>query len=215
MLAPFREALEVGLLRFGLKVEEGEKEKLEKFADRLLLWNKKVNLTAITDPAEVAEKHIVDSLVLLPSVASAGTLLDVGSGAGLPGVPLACVDRQLLVTCIDSVAKKVAFVKAVTAELELNVRALALRAQGDPERENLPLFGAVVSRAVGEPGSWLKLAAPYAQRGGLVLSLLGREADERSLASLGEEAGLKLIGLDRYALPVSGSLRAVARFVRQ
>src|SRR5512133_3710520 len=101
----FHEALERGIEALSLKVTFTHRELLARYADRLLAWNRKVNLTAITAPAELAEKHLVDSLVLLPFLEDAGTLLDVGSGAGLPGIPLACVRRDLQVTCCDSVAK--------------------------------------------------------------------------------------------------------------
>ena len=119
-----------------------------------------MNLTAITDPAELAEKHLVDSLALLPEVRGAATLLDMGSGAGLPGIPLAIALPSLEVTCCDTVAKKVAFVKAVAAELDLRVRGVAARAEGKPEREGLPLAEVVVSRAFAEPGALAAAGRP-------------------------------------------------------
>lgn len=212
MDAPFRRTLEQGVQALGLALHDGALEKLERYADRLLAWNRKVNLTAITDPAEMAEKHLVDSLALLPDAAGATTLLDVGSGAGLPGIPLAIALPSLDVTCCDSVAKKVAFVKAVAAELGLRVRGVAARAEGEPEREGLPRAEVVVSRALADPERWLPLAARYLAPGGRVLVTLGREADEQVLLRAGATAGLKLLGLRRFALPRSGALRAVASF---
>jgi len=212
MDAPFRRTLEQGVQALGLALHDGALEKLERYADRLLAWNRKVNLTAITDPAEMAEKHLVDSLALLPDAAGATTLLDVGSGAGLPGIPLAIALPSLDVTCCDSAAKKVAFVKAVAAELGLRVRGVAARAEGEPEREGLPRAEVVVSRALADPERWLPLAARYLAPGGRVLVTLGREADEQVLLRAGATAGLKLLGLRRFALPRSGALRAVASF---
>jgi 16S rRNA (guanine527-N7)-methyltransferase len=210
----FDEALRRGLDTFGLALPAGAEERLGRYADRLLAWNRKVNLTSITAPAEVAEKHLVDSLLLLPFVAPARTLLDVGSGAGLPGVPLACVRSDLAVTCCDSVAKKVAFVKAVSAELGVNVRALAVRAEGDPDREKLPRADAVVSRALADPEAWVPLGASYLAEGGFLLAMLGREADTARLEEIGRAAGLELVGLDRYELPMSRAARAIARWRR-
>ena len=212
MDAPFRRTLEQGVQALGLALHDGALEKLERYADRLLAWNRKVNLTAITDPAEMAEKHLVDSLALLPDAAGATTLLDVGSGAGLPGIPLAIALPSLDVTCCDSAAKKVAFVKAVAAELGLRVRGVAARAEGEPEREGLPRAEVVVARAFADPERWLPLAARYLAPGGRVLVTLGREADEQVLLRAGATAGLKLLGLRRFALPRSGALRAVASF---
>jgi 16S rRNA (guanine527-N7)-methyltransferase len=211
----FDEALRRGLDTFGIALPAGTEAVLARYADRLLAWNRKVNLTSITAPAEVAEKHLVDSLLLLPALVGARTLLDVGSGAGLPGVPLACARPDLAVTCCDSVAKKVAFVKAVAAELAVNVRAVAVRAEGEPEREKLPRAEAVVSRALADPEAWVPLGARYLADGGVLLAMLGREADRARLEEIGRVAGLELVGLDRFELPLSRSSRAIARWRRQ
>jgi 16S rRNA (guanine527-N7)-methyltransferase len=212
---PFHEALRLGLETFRLPVGAEALPLLERYADRLLAWNRKVNLTRITAPAEVAEKHLVDSLLLLPALERARTLLDVGAGAGLPGVPLACVRRDLAVTCCDSVAKKVAFVKAVSAELAVDVRAVAVRAEGDPERERLPRAEAVVSRALADPEVWVPLGAHYLAEGGLLVAMLGRDADRARLEAIGARAGLVLDRLDTFELPISRSARAVAAWRRR
>jgi 16S rRNA (guanine527-N7)-methyltransferase len=210
----FHDALRRGLEAFRLPVPDDALPLLERYADRLLAWNRKVNLTRITAPAEVAEKHLVDSLLLLPAVAGARTLLDVGAGAGLPGVPLACVRRDLAVTCCDSVAKKIAFVKAVAAELGVDVRGIAARAEGDSEREKLPRADAVVSRALADPESWVPLGAAYLAEGGVLLAMLGRDADRARLEEIGRASGLALEGLETYELPLSRSARAIARWRR-
>jgi 16S rRNA (guanine527-N7)-methyltransferase len=207
----FHEALAAGLAAFGIALPPDAAGKLERYADRLLAWNRKVNLTAITAPAEVAEKHLVDSLLALPAVAGARTLLDVGAGAGLPGVVLAIARAgELAVTCCDSVAKKVAFVKTVAAELDLPVRAVAVRAAGAPEREGLPRADAVVSRALADPEDWVGLGARYVADGGVLVAMLGREADRPRLEALGSAAGLRLERLDLFELPRSRSARAIA-----
>jgi len=214
MDATFHETLATGLEALGLapSVDDAARVRLERYADRLLVWNRKVNLTAITAPAEIAEKHLVDSLLLLPLLGSARTLLDVGAGAGLPGVPLACARPGLSVTCCDSVAKKVAFVKAVSAELGLDVRAVAVRAAGAPEAEKLPRCEAVVSRALADPGLWVPLGRHYLAPGGVLFAMLGRDADEAALRALGSAHGLELVGFDRFELPRSRAARAVARW---
>ncbi len=210
----FHDTLRLGLETFRLPVPDGALPLLERFADRLLAWNRKVNLTRITAPAEVAEKHLVDALLLLPAVAGARTLLDVGAGAGLPGVPLACARRDLAVTCCDSVAKKVAFVKAVAAELDVDVRAVAVRAGGDPDGERLPRADAVVSRALADPAEWVPLGARYLAEGGVLLAMLGREASRARLEEVGRRSGLSLVSLETYELPVSRAARAIAAWRR-
>lgn len=206
----FRETLVRGAGALGLELPEPALALLERYADRLLAWNRKVNLTSITAPAEVAEKHLVDSLLVLPVIAGARTLLDVGAGAGLPGVPLACARGDLAVTCCDSVAKKVAFVKAVSAELGVNVRAVATRAEGAPDAERLPRAEAVVSRAFADPDRWVPLGARYLAEGGVLVAMLGRDADRETLEAVGAASGLRLDRLERFELPLSRSARAVA-----
>ena len=210
----FHDALRTGLEAFGIVLPEGAEALLERYADRLLAWNRKVNLTSITAPAEVAEKHVVDSLLVLPAIAGARTLLDVGAGGGLPGVPLACARRDLAVTCCDSVTKKVAFVKAVSAELGVDVRGVAARAEGDPEREKLPRADAAVSRAFADPEIWVPLGARYLAEGGVLVAMLGRGADRARLEALGAASGLRLDRLDVFELPLSRAARAIATWRR-
>jgi 16S rRNA (guanine527-N7)-methyltransferase len=208
----FEDALLRGAASLGIPLDEPARARLSHFAVRLLEWNRRVNLTAITDPAEVAEKHLVDSLTLLRSLGSGRTLLDLGSGAGIPGAVLACVRADLDVTCVDSIAKKIAFVKAISAELDLPVRARALRAGGRPEAEGVARADAVVSRALADPARWVPLGAPYVAPGGVLLGMLGREADAALLEVVGARSGLRLEALDRFVLPLSGAARAVARW---
>lgn len=210
----FDAALAEGLEALGLAgaAGAGARQKLRRYAERLVHWNRRVNLTSVTDPVAIAEIHLVDSLALLRTLDGASTLLDVGSGAGLPGVALACARPDLQVTCCDSVQKKVAFVKAVAAELDLPVRARAVRADGKPDAEGLPLADAVVSRAFADPARWLPLAVHYLAPGGAVFAMLGRGADEPELRALGEANSLSLEIVDAFTLPRSGAERAIARY---
>jgi 16S rRNA (guanine527-N7)-methyltransferase len=210
----FEEVLRAGVEALALPVDDAAVARLVLFAERLVAWNRKVNLTAITDPREMAEKHFLDSLVLLPSLAGRATLLDVGSGAGLPGMAVACARPDLDVTCCDSVGKKVAFVKATAVELGLNVRGVAVRASGDPARDGLPVCQAVVSRALSDPDRWVALGAPYVASGGLLLAMLGKGMEREHLEALGAAEGLRLLGVDQFELPFSRAARAVVRWER-
>ncbi|HET6439325.1 MAG TPA: 16S rRNA (guanine(527)-N(7))-methyltransferase RsmG [Anaeromyxobacter sp.] len=212
----FCDALQRGARALGLSLLPPALSLLERFADRLLAWNQRMSLTAITGPVEVAEKHILDSLSLLRTMGEARSVLDIGSGAGFPGVPLACVRPDLAITCCDSVTKKVAFVKAVGAELKLaRLRGVVARAEGVPEREGLMRAGMVVSRALAEPETWLPLGKAYLEEGGTLLAMLGRDVEEERLRRVAAAAGLELVGLDSFELPFSRSARAVARFLRK
>ena len=100
----------------GVRLGPEQLKQLGRHVDLMMKWNKSINLTAITDPAEVAEKHVLDSLAVVP-VLPAGSLLDAGSGAGFPGIPAAIAKPELDVALVDSVQKKVAFLKSALAEL--------------------------------------------------------------------------------------------------
>ena len=102
--------------------------------------------------------------------------------------------------------------KAVLAELDLPVRALAVRADGDPDRERLPRADAVVSRALADPERWVPLGARYLAPGGTLFAMLGRDADPARLAAAGEASGLSLVDVSRFELPRSHAARAIARW---
>ncbi|BDG09713.1 16S rRNA (guanine(527)-N(7))-methyltransferase RsmG [Anaeromyxobacter paludicola] len=212
MDAVFEDALRRAIGGLRLPVGPEAVGRLTLFADRLLKWNRRVNLTAVTEPVELAEKHFADSLALLPHIGASRTILDIGSGAGLPGLALACVRPELQVTCCDSVGKKVAFVKAVAAELRLSVRGVAVRATGVPEADSLPRSDVVVSRAMADPDRWVPLGAKYLAECGRLYAMLGRGAEREALEAVGEQSGLELELLEQFALPISGAQRAIARW---
>ena len=192
-------------------MDAAARSRLRRYAERLVEWNRRLNLTAIVEPGAIAELHLVDSLAVLRTLGEAGSLLDIGSGAGLPGVALACARPGLDVTCCDSVQKKVAFVKAVAAELDLSCRARAVRAAGHPDEERLPRAEAVVSRAFADPGRWLPLAASYLAPGGKVFAMLGRRVQVNDIAAAAAGCGLSVDIADAFSLPRSGASRTVVR----
>ena len=176
----------------------------------MLKWNRTINLTAITDPAEVVEKHVLDSLALVPFVPR-GTLLDAGSGAGFPGLPVRIARPDLGLVLVDSVQKKVAFLKSALAELRLaNVSARAVRLSGDPPAEGLFRVQGAVARAFAAPTRWLQLAQHYVVPGGLVLCMLG--AKDVAPEVQGE---LDLTSEHAYRLPFSGAQRRLRIYRRR
>jgi 16S rRNA (guanine527-N7)-methyltransferase len=192
------------------------------YQSELLKWNARVNLTAITEPSEAVEKHLLDSLAVAPDVASllaagpAATtgLLDLGAGAGLPGIPLAVALPQLTATLVDAVEKKVAFMKmgAVKAGVASRVKAVHARADGDPGRERLPLAQVVVARAFRDVASFLALARAYLAPGGHAVAMLGRAPAVAELERAGQGVGLALTSSRTFVLPFSKASRGVAVF---
>jgi 16S rRNA (guanine527-N7)-methyltransferase len=206
--------LEQGARALGAPLGEGVASRLLELRDELLRWNRKVNLTSITAPEEVLEKHFLDSLAVLPELGNATTLLDLGAGAGFPGLPLRIARPDLSVTLVDSVGKKVAFMKHMIARLGLRpgARAVHVRAAGQPEREGLQQASVVICRAFLDVGDWLPLASHYLCEDGRALAMLGKAPPEAELQAAAAAAGLTLGSLRRYELPFSRSERAVAVF---
>ena len=197
--------IEDGAARMGQKLSPEQLKLLGRHVDLLLKWNKSINLTAITEVDEVVEKHVLDSLALAPVLPS-GSLLDVGSGGGFPGIPVAIARPELEVVLVDSVQKKVAFLKNALAELRLpKVRAVAARLEGDPAKEELPRVHAAVARAFAAPVPWLTLAESYVLPNGVAICMLGpgEETPER----VGQ---MELQRELAYALPFSGAQRRLA-----
>ncbi len=214
MDSPALTQLNDGLAALGLTVPAGAPERLLAWTDELLKWNAKVNLTAITRLPEVVEKHLLDSLAVLPEVRGATHLLDLGAGAGLPGVPLAVALPELRATLVDAVGKKVAFIKAgaVKAGVATRVKALHARAAGEPDREGLPRVDLVIARAFMDVAGFTQLAAHYLAPGGRVVAMLGQRPPQAVLDEAARAAGLQLTHVRAWTLPGSGDPRAVAVF---
>ena len=148
------------------------------YNEMLLDWNTRMNLTALTAPEDVAVKHIIDSLTAYDAARFDGarTLIDVGTGAGLPGIPLAVYAPHLTVTLLDALNKRVRFLTEVTAAMGLqNVRCIHARAEEAARTaEHRAAYDIVVSRAVARLPVLLEYTLPFVRVGGTLLALKGR-----------------------------------------
>ncbi|PTL76595.1 16S rRNA (guanine(527)-N(7))-methyltransferase RsmG [Vitiosangium sp. GDMCC 1.1324] len=216
--ARFADQIQQGSRQLGVEVEGEVAGRLHRLMGELLKWNAKVNLTAITAEEEVLEKHFLDSLAVLPEVEGAGSVLDVGAGAGFPGLPLKMARPSLAVTMVDAVGKKVGYLKAVIASPGLGLtgtKAVHTRAEGKPEAEGLPRADRVIARAFMDLPDWLDLAPAYLAAGGRVVAMLGKAQPEEELRAQAEKRGLKVVSARAYRLPFSGAERQVAVFARE
>jgi len=198
-----------GSRTLGVPLTPAQADALSWLASELERWSSRINLTAILDPIQVADKHILDSLTALPALPpGAIRVLDAGSGAGFPGLPLAIARQDLEITLVDSVAKKVGFLKHAIAHLGLapRVRALHLTLRGTPGPEGLPPFDAAVSRALADPARWSSLAAPYLRPGGTLVVMAGPDAPATPLA------GWTGPSVARVRLPLTGTGRTVLSY---
>lgn len=155
-----------------------EKSKAYKiYMDYLLEVNSHTNLTAITDPSEIEIKHFKDSLTVLDYIKEGDKVLDIGAGAGFPGIPLR-IEKEIDLTLIDSVNKKVKFMNEVIEKLELeNTRAIHVRAE-DFAKDQREKCDVVVSRAVANMRTLSEYCLPFLKVGGLFIALKGPKAME-------------------------------------
>lgn len=166
--------------RIGVTLSPPVVETLGAFLARLLAVNEHMNLTSIRTPEEAWERHVLDSLTLLPLLAplpSGARLIDIGSGGGLPGIAIAIARPDLKVTLVESIQKKAAFLSDVSRAMGLN--NVAVRAERAEQLTELRgTCDAVTARAVARLAALLPLTVPFAKPGGLVLLIKGQRADE-------------------------------------
>jgi 16S rRNA (guanine527-N7)-methyltransferase len=214
---------------FGIELSPAQREAFQLYLRELAAWNARFNLTAITEPEQVIVKHFLDSLSIAPIIQPlpAATLIDIGSGAGFPGVPLKIAMPSLRVTLLDSTGKKVQFLKYLITELKLG-EAVALHARAE-ELAHDPAYrekyDVAVARAVAELSTLLEYALPFVRVGGLFVAQKGVDVAEEldhagaALSQLGgrlrERVPVQLPGLEpRYLIVVEKTGHTPAQYPR-
>ena len=166
-------ALASGLAALDITLPDEAQHKLLAFRDLLLKWNKTYNLTALRDPAQAISHHLLDSLAILPHVGT-GNLLDVGSGGGLPGIPLAIARPELSVSMVDTVQKKTTFLQQAVIELALkNVTVHHARVE-----EMQGQYAQISSRAFAEIDLFISLTRHLLAPNGRWLAMKGVRPDD-------------------------------------
>lgn len=181
----------------GLEISQGQQELFCKYADLLLEWNEKMNLTAIKKPEEIVTKHFVDSLTLLTAVPfpQEGSVLDVGAGAGFPSVPIKIVRPDIHLTLLDSLNKRVTFLTALSQALgQENVCIHARAEEAGRKSEYREQYGIVTARAVAHLQTLSEYCLPFVKPGGIFAAMKGGEVREeleesrKAIALLGGKA---------------------------
>ena len=203
-----KQTLSAGLPQLGLNLSEEIQDTLCAFGRAMVKQNEVMNLTAITEPTQVAKLHLLDSLTVLCAADLAGkTLIDVGCGAGFPGVPLA-IASGAKITLLDSLGKRMKWLEEILPQLGIEAECVTARAE-EAVATRRESYDFATSRAVARLNILLELTAPYVKVGGCVLAMKGALAKEE-LAEAGsaiKKLGLKLEQVKEF--PIDGTNHAV------
>ncbi|MCW8858304.1 MAG: 16S rRNA (guanine(527)-N(7))-methyltransferase RsmG [Deltaproteobacteria bacterium] len=199
-----------GLDVVGLSLDHDVVVKELTFLQELLRWNRKINLTSITDVEEAIEKHLLDSLCLINYLPPCRTILDMGSGAGLPGIPLALALPELGIVSVDSVGKKINFQKHIKRIMKLE-RFVALEARVETLATKIPAvkIDLVTARAFTSIEQLIKLSSALLEPGGFLLAMKGPEGyrEVQRVHHVVREAGFSEPEIIEYKLPFSSAER--------
>lgn len=211
----FTEALKQAAQDFGITMTEDQLSAFTTYYELLVEWNEKINLTAITEPQEVAVKHIIDSLSCLDAdvLPPNSNLIDVGTGAGFPGLPLKIMRPDIRLTLLDSLNKRINFLKEVTQCLALtNVEFLHGRAEElGQSKEHRGRYQASSARAVARLNVLCELCLPFVKANGYFIALKGAQYQEELLEAQNaiHVLGAKQAKVTPVKLPGLDDIRAV------
>ncbi len=201
----------------GITVDDGCVETLAAFADFLLTENEKYNLTAVEEEGEVAVKHFADSLFALPLIGRGAAVADIGSGAGIPAIPISVARKDVTVTAVESVGKKAEFIKKASLKLNIgNLKAENRRIEDFGHGTGRGAFDCVTARAVAPLATLLEYAIPLLKTGGKFLAYKGRRAEEEidGAKTAAKVFHAKIEKVSRYVLE-NGEERVIIVYVKE
>jgi len=210
-----RNLLVEGAKAFGIDLAEQTVEAFDLYLRELLKWNEKMNLTAIRSEKGIVLKHFLDSLSVFPLLLKISSLLDIGSGAGFPGIPLKMIQPSLEVTLIDSVRKKIDFQSHIIRTLGLKgIGAIHGRVQDKQILQALGgRFDGTIARAFSDLDTLLLLSFPFLTKGGILLAMKGEVAGkELKRLPLSTRNRYRWIKTATFSLPFSSLKRSILLF---
>lgn len=198
-----RTELERALFEVGISCSPPSLDQLTEYYSLLIEWNKRTNLTALTDPGDYVYKHVLDSLYPYRFINGQSNLVDIGTGAGFPGLPLKIVWPDLSLTLVEASAKKVAFLEHCCAALKVDAEVIQTRAEElgqGPKRET---FSLATTRAVAVMAVISEYCLPLLAQGGLLLALKGPSGEEETINAREAiaELGGCILDIHHYRLP--------------
>jgi 16S rRNA (guanine527-N7)-methyltransferase len=201
----------------GVPLSSKQIRSFEVYAAELIKWNAKVNLTAITKDTEVAVKHFIDSLSLTPFITAGSNLLDIGSGAGFPIIPLSIAMPEIQMLSVDAVAKKIHFQRHIIRQLCLkNIEAMHARIE-DLHKSHNKAFSIITSRAFTRLDRFISLAAPLLTDDGVLIAMKGEGAEDEIAASDDTfcAEGFAVTSEHHYSLPMGMGERVLTLIKRR
>ena len=176
----FKNLLKEELKNLSIDISDVQVKQFYTYMNLLVEWNKKINLTAITEANEIITKHFIDSLIISKYLQEGKNVMDIGTGAGFPGIPLKIINNNIHIDLVDSLNKRITFLNEVITKLELNdINAIHSRAEDLARivkyREN---YDIVVSRAVARLNILLEYMMPFVKVGGYCICMKGSNIEE-------------------------------------
>ena len=189
------------------ELTEDQVENFFKYMNLLLKWNEKINLTAITDVDDIILKHFIDSMTVLKYIEKDKSIIDVGTGAGFPGIPIAIMREDVKITLLDSLNKRINFLNEVCSELKINnIETIHGRAEeAGQNKQYREKYDIAVSRAVANMTTLSEYLIPFVKVGGICICMKGSEIDhelEQAKFAI-KELGGKIEKVEKFNLPDS------------
>ena len=205
--------LKDGALKLNIPLSDKKSGQFMIYMDMLLETNKSLNLTAITEPEEVITKHFLDSITVCDLIPENASVIDVGSGAGFPGLPVKIAREDISLTLLDSLNKRLAFIESVlsAAKIEGAVCVHSRAEDGGRDKKYREKFDVVLSRAVANMAVLCEYCLPYVKVGGVFLALKGPAApDELNLAEIAISAlGGEITEVREVCVPLTDLLHKI------
>ncbi len=209
----FKEKMIINVDKLGITLSEIQLKQFYNYMNLLIEWNKKINLTAITEPNEIILKHFVDSLTISKYISDGTRVVDVGTGAGFPGIPLKIYRQDIEITLLDSLQKRINFLDEVIKELNLEkIEIIHSRVEDfGKDKRYREKFDIATSRAVANLATLSEYLLPLVKVGGKVISMKGSLIEEELENS---KNAIKILGgkiekVDEFNLPNSDISRNI------
>ncbi len=209
----FSEKIKEYMNKINIEISDKQIEKFFDYMNLLLEWNEKINLTAITEPEDIILKHFVDCATILKYIKDEDKIIDIGTGAGFPGIPLKILNEKLDITLMDSLNKRINFLNEIINKLDLkNIVAIHARAEElARNKEYREKFDIATSRAVANLSTLSEYMLPFVKKDGMVISMKGSNIEEEVKNA---KKAIKILGgeiekIDNFNLANTNNIRNI------